>query len=120
MEVVRYNMWVSDVSLEENYLYAEGYKEGDSDSYRFEMTINLDELKENVSESDFNELIDMNQVNSRSVRILPDMRTGRVFILESCGDKEKIIIPKYKPFTKEDRESAKKEAEKWMKHFKWR
>lgn len=30
MGFVRYNMWVSEVNEEEDYIYAEGYKEGDT------------------------------------------------------------------------------------------
>ena len=122
MGFVRYSMWVSEVNEKENYIYAEGYKEGDESGYRFQLTMEYDNLKENISEDDFNQLIDMHQVNSHSVRVLSDMRTGRLFILEGDEDTgdEKIIVPEYKPFTQEDIDSAKKYAEELFKKIKWK
>ena len=121
MGFVRYKMWVSEVNEEENYIYAEGYKEGEEDGLRVQLTMEYEDLKENISESDFKELTDMNQVNSYSVKVLSDMRTGRLFILEGDEDTgdEKIIVPKYKPFTQEDIDRASEEADKLMKAFNW-
>jgi len=121
MALVRYKMWVSEVNEEEDYIYAEGYKEGDDSGHRFQLTMEYANLRENISESDFNELIDMHQANSNSVKVLPDFRTGRLFILEGDEDTgdEKIIVPEYKPFTKEQIELGLKRAEELMKAFDW-
>jgi len=121
MGFVRYNMWVSEVNKEEDYIYAEGYKEDEEDGLRIQLTMEYENLKENISESDFSELIDMHQVNSYSVKVLSDMRTGRLFILEGDEERgeEKLIVPKYKPFTQEDIDRADREVEKIMKIFNW-
>ena len=121
MGFVRYIMWICDVNEEENEIYAEGVKEGDKDGERISLTMVYDDLKENVSEEEFSQLIDMHQVNSHSVKVLPDLRTGRIFIIEGDedGDDEKFIVPEYEPFTQEEIDEAEKWAEEMAKNFKW-
>jgi hypothetical protein len=119
MALTKYKMWVEDVSLTDGLLYAEGYKSTEIGGLRSSITLSLDELKESLSKDEFNQMIDMHQANSHSVKILPDLRTGRIFEIhiDNESQEEKIVVPEYKPFTQEELDSAKEHAEKWAKLF---
>ena len=91
IEPAKYYMWVTSVDHEEGVLYAEAYKydengEIDSNGLRHEMEIELESLKQELAEEDYNDMTDGGSVKGFFL--------GQIFdyeILEDGSDKLTVL-----------------------------
>ena len=123
MALIKSRGWVTDLNEEEGTLSAEIVfaEELDMGNARHFVTWNLDELKEQVSESDFKELTYMGGPMSHTSKVLPDLRQGRIFELhndDEDDDYAEIHVPEFKPYTDEEIKRAGDRADEWSKMFK--
>lgn len=103
---IKYIFWVSEINLEENVLYAEGYKESQTNGVRHQFEIDFDALRDMVSQEDYQELTS---------------QVGRIFeyYLEENEDLDKIILARNPPFTKEQIKEIELKAKKFGEGLKW-
>jgi len=119
IEPAKYYMWVTSVDHEEGVLWAEGYKEDengeiDSNGLRHEMEIELEYLKEELSEEDYNDMIGGGSTSGFFL--------GQIFDYEESEDgSNKITLLRDERTEEEkkgDMEAAKWRAAEWMKFLK--
>lgn len=118
MKSTKFYMWVTDVDLDSNILRAEGHliEENKLSNYKHGFEVDIDYLKQNLSEEMLNEMINIDGVDGFSF--------GRIFYLEQFDDenKEDIITlyhDKRSPEKiKKDKEAAMNNLDELMKNLK--